>query len=143
MTFAEYVENLSNLAAPTRLPEHLPIMYAISQSRPIAHASVDSETETLSIKFEGCSGKLLIWDNGQSCCETRYMSTDDLLPTFTGAKLVGFEVVDGPDIEDEYGDAHEQMFVKLETTMGTITLVTHNEHNGYYGGFDIESRWED
>ena len=48
----------------------------------------------------------------------------------------------GPDVETEY-DVHEQMFVKLETTSGTITLTTHKEHNGYYGRFDLVTSWKD
>lgn len=148
LSYAQYKERLERLAAPTRLPEHMPIMYAISLERPISGAGVYDDM--LKLTFAG-GGTLTIWDNGQSCCENRYMTTDDELETFIGAKLVGFEVVCGPDVEDQPDEdgwgfgvpPHEQMFVKLETTMGTITLVTHNEHNGYYGGFDVESLWED
>lgn len=124
--------------------ELLPVFYAAALDEPITGVSVHAESDVLHVQFP--SGTLHVWDNGQSCCESRYMTTDDDLPSFVGAKVVSLEAVEGPDIpyeEESYGDVHEQMFVKLETTAGTITLVTHNEHNGYYGGFDVATRWED
>ncbi len=84
---------------------------------------------------------LLLWDGGQSCCESRYMSTDDDLKHHHGETLMGVEIADGPSVEDEYGD-HEQQFLRVKTTGGVITVVTHNEHNGYYGGFHIEAATE-
>jgi len=51
--------------------------------------------------------------------------------------------VDG-DAEDE---CHEIMFVDIVTDKGNVQIVNHNEHNGYYGGFDVtldfktSSRW--
>jgi hypothetical protein len=138
-TYDEYVAHMKGLAAPSRVPDHMPVMYAVALGQPIARVFVLDDI--LRVVFAG-GDKLFIWDGDDQCCEHRYMTTDDELDTFVGAKLVGIEVVDGPDIPFEDG-VHEQTFVKLETTMGTITLVTHNEHNGYYGGFDVESRWED
>lgn len=141
--YDEYIDRFSRLAHPNPLPDNMPITYAVMLDRPIG--AVGKHSNVLSIQFVG-GGTLCIWDDGQSCCESRYMTTDDELDTFVGAKVVGLEVVDGPDVpsdEDDYGDAHEQTFVKLETTMGTITMVTHNEHNGYYGGFNVTTKWED
>lgn len=78
--------------------------------------------------------KMKFSDEGQSCCESRYMRTDDDLTQFVGAKLVAAEVRQAPDIEDEYG-THEVAFLVVNTDRGNITTSTHNEHNGYYGGF--------
>lgn len=142
-SYDEYVDNLTRLVQPHPVPKYMPVSYAAMLGRPIAAASV--EDEALCVRFVG-GGALRIWDNGQACCESRYMTTDDDLPSFVGAKVVSLEAVKGPDISCEewsYNEFHEQMFVKLETTAGTITLVTHNEHSGYYGGFDVETRWED
>jgi hypothetical protein len=119
----------------------LPIYYAVSSGEPIEGVAIRSDVGDGELVITFRSGTLRIWDNARSCCENRYMSTDDELDTFVGARLVGLEAVDGPNVESEYGDPHEQVFVKVETTAGTITLVTHNEHNGYYGGFDILSSW--
>jgi hypothetical protein len=29
------------------------------------------------------------------------------------------------------------VFIDIVSTNGTITFTNHNEHNGYYGGFDL------
>lgn len=84
---------------------------------------------------------LVIADNGQSCCERRYMVCDDDLSGHEGGSLVAINT-DAPgsqpdEEEDSYG-CHEVRFVKVQTTKGSFTLCTHNEHNGYYGGFSIE-----
>lgn len=93
------------------------------------------------LHFEFDDGyKMKLLDNGQSCCETRYMRTDDDLQAHVGSILRSAEVADGPSVEDEqYGADHETQFLKVDTTYGTFTMVSHNEHNGYYGGFSIEA----
>lgn len=91
---------------------------------------------SLTILFEDGTG-LVFLDDGQSCCENRYMSVDgDDLSEFVGAKYVEAFVRDAPDIEDECG-VHEVQFLEIRTSKGSITVSNHNEHNGYYGGFDI------
>lgn len=81
-----------------------------------------------------------IWDDGRSCYESRYMTTDDDLASFIGATFKDIEMRDGPDTQDEYGAPHEMRFVYVDTSLGTFTLETHNIHNGYYGGFFIKVR---
>jgi len=84
------------------------------------------------------SGKTIeIWDNGQSCCESRFMTTDDDVKSLVGHELRRIEAKDGPDGEDEYGECHEQVFVEVGTDKSFITVVNHNQHNGYYGGFGL------
>ena len=85
------------------------------------------------------STAMKVWDGGQSCCEHRYMHTDDVLSDFVGATLMDIEVRDAPNVEDEYGDVHEVQFLVVTTSKGAFTVETHNEHNGYYGGFWIEA----
>lgn len=80
--------------------------------------------------------KIEIWDDGQSCCESRYMRTDDNLESLVGGKLIRIEVKPGPDVDND-GDCHEQVFVEVATDQGFITVSNHNEHNGYYGGFGL------
>lgn len=82
-------------------------------------------------------GELALRDDGQSCCESRYMRTDDDLPYYAGATLLGIEVADGPSIDD--GEAHDTQFLKVTTSKGAFTVVSHVEHNGYYGGFSINA----
>lgn len=82
--------------------------------------------------------KLSIWDGGQSCCESRYMRTDDDLKEFAGATLLDFELKDAPNISDGYVD-HEVQFLDVKTDKGVFQMANHNEHNGYYGGFWIQA----
>ncbi len=82
--------------------------------------------------------RLDLVDNGQSCCESRYMQTDDDLGYFVGSRLLGAEVKEAPNVEDEYGD-HEVAFLVVTTSKGSFSVANHNEHNGYYGGFYINA----
>lgn len=97
---------------------------------------LDKQTDELKFQFtDGTNLKLL--DAGQSCCEHRYMTTDDDLPYYSGATLLGFELKDAPDQEDEYGNVHDVQFLDVNTSKGVFQMANHNEHNGYYGGFSI------
>jgi len=80
--------------------------------------------------------KMQLRDDGQSCCESRYMMTDDDLSQFIGADLLDAEIRDAPNEPDKYGE-HEVQFLVVTTSKGAFTMASHNEHNGYYGGFSI------
>ena len=99
----------------------------------VAAHQVDDEL-ILTLADPACN--LVISDKGQSCCEVRWMSTDDNLSSLIGHRLTRIDCKDGPS---ELGyECHETMFVEVGTDSGFITLVTHNEHNGYYGGFYLQ-----
>lgn len=94
------------------------------------------------LKFEFTDGtKLDVWDNGQSCCEHRYMTTDDGLQYYTGSFLMGMEVVDGGSKDEDY-EVHEIQFLNVKTSKGVFQMCSHNEHNGYYAGILIEAKLE-
>ena len=112
----------------------------------IKHVRMGGDSrESLAIEFnEGAT--LIIADEGQSCCESRYLTCDDDLTGHEGGSVVSIDT-DAPDPKpvldyaaqkesDSYG-CHETQFVKVQTTKGSFTLCTHNEHNGYYGGFGL------
>lgn len=81
--------------------------------------------------------KIDIWDDGQSCCESRYMTTDDDIKSIIGKTIVHI-VSKGVESElDSNDESHEIVFIEIMTNDGFITLVNHNEHNGYYGGFGL------
>lgn len=84
---------------------------------------------------------LVIFDDGQSCCEHRYMRTDDDLSKLTGATFLGAELRAAPNETDEWGE-HETQFLIVNTSLGSVTFANHNEHNGYYGGFWVVCRTE-
>ena len=101
-------------------------------------SGIAMKRDTLSIAMS--NGRTLrLEDAGQSCCESRYMTCDDDMSGYEGATLVSVETRDAPSIEDSSGD-HEVQFLVVTTSKGTITASTHNEHNGYYGGFAIQAR---
>lgn len=107
----------------------------VAQGKEIS--SIVLEEDRLFIGFvDEC--KIKIFDDGQSCCEHRYMTTDDDLSYNIGSKFLGVEVAGAPDREDGYG-VHEVQFLKVKTSLGVFTIETHNEHNGYYGGFSIRA----
>lgn len=95
-----------------------------------------------SLVFEFVDGsRLVIKDDGQSCCERRFLHTDDDLEHYINSKLLDIEISDGPDGGYEDSDNGleilQQQFMKVKTTVGVFTVVNYNYHNGYYGGFDI------
>ena len=102
--------------------------------------SLKVEKDELVIAFAN-NTKLILWDDGQSCCEYRYMVCDDKqdLQQFVGATLVGFEIKEAPELPLEYG-AHEVQFLDVKTSKGVFQCATHNEHNGYYGGFYVKAK---
>ena len=112
--------------------------YHASVGKMISGLTLDEEGGFITIEFNDGTN-LRVSDEGQSCCEHRYMRTDDDMRHFIGAKLTGLEVKEAPEEEDEWG-AHEVQFLEVQTDRGVFTMASHNEHNGYYGGFDITLR---
>lgn len=109
-----------------------------SLNKTIKRVWLDKEYDCLRFRFTDGSG-IKLWDGGQSCCEHRYMVTDDDLSEYAGARLLDMELKDAPEIEDRYG-VHEVQFLDVKTDIGTFQMANHNEHNGYYGGFWIQAR---
>jgi hypothetical protein len=96
------------------------------------------DEDVLKFTFTDGSG-IGIYDDGQSCCEYRHMTTDDNLEEFAGAKLLGLELKDAPDVDDGY-TVHEVQFLDIQTDKGVFQMANHNEHNGYYGGFYVVAK---
>lgn len=81
----------------------------------------------------------MLYDCARSCCEARYITTDDDLRSFAGATLADIDVAEGPTTQVD-GEPHETAFLKVKTSLGDVTFETHNEHNGYYGGIRIKAQ---
>lgn len=90
------------------------------------------------IIFSFDDGVLKLTDGGQSCCESRYVTTDSDLPSYIGKKLLDFRLE--PYISGD--DDHDTQILRIDTSEGVLDFVTHVEHNGYYGGFAINATWE-
>jgi hypothetical protein len=103
----------------------------------ITALSLDAETDRLTIEVDGA--KITMQDEGQSCCERRYMRTDDTLADFIGAEIRDMEIRSAEDatVKGEWDEEHDIQFLVIITDRGNITFSNHNEHNGYYGGFWI------
>ena len=112
--------------------------YHASMGKTISGLTLDEEGGFITIDFSDGTN-LRVADEGQLCCESRYMRTDDDMQHFIGAKLTGLEIKEAPNKQDEYG-GHEVQFLEVQTDRGVFTMASHNEHNGYYGGFDITLR---
>jgi hypothetical protein len=87
--------------------------------------------DSLVIKFtDGITIQLTI--DGQSFLGgDHYMTCDDDLMSLIGETLTSVEE------REVYDDTHfnDVVFVKINTSGGTVTIATHNDHNGYYGDF--------
>lgn len=94
------------------------------------------DEENLVLEFEDGT-RLTITDDGQSCCENRFMTSDDDFADIIGAELIDFELLDGPEVDDNKYDIEEVQFLHVKTSKGTVTIENHNQHNGYYGGFAL------
>lgn len=96
------------------------------------------EIEDNVLKFMFEDGTMMsIADEGQNCCEHRYVYTSDNLADYLGATLVDIDVKESSYLEEDDGDIHECIFIHITTSKGQFVTETHNEHNGYYGGFSI------
>lgn len=93
------------------------------------------EMDALVLTFEDGT-KAVLTDQGQSCCEARYMTCDDDLSKLVGGTLVNITTA-SPEPSGEDYSVHEQVFVEIATDRCFVTVCTHNEHNGYYGGFGL------
>jgi len=117
-----------------------PTKYA---GRKIVDAKFDAEDNKdhggLILTFED-GVTIHIWDNGQSCCESRYITTDDDPKGLVGQVLLAIETRPAPEAKPntEYSDVHEAVFIDVKTDLGVgVTLCCHVDHNGYYGGFGL------
>jgi hypothetical protein len=95
--------------------------------------------QSLRLLFEG-GGELHLYDELRLCCESRFMTCDDDLPSIRGGRLVGVSVRDGGSRAEEDDLYEDVRFLVVRTTRGDVTVATHNRHNGYYGGFELRAR---
>lgn len=101
-------------------------------------SSLSLQDDILTIRFADGTG-VEIFDDKQNCCEHRYMHTDDDLSGVKGGVLYDIELRDVVYDENDC-EAHEIQFLVVKTSEGEVVVSSHNEHNGYYGGFSIEFR---
>ena len=82
-------------------------------------------------------GMMREFTDEQCCCERRYMTLNEDVEYFIGATYLGYDVSEFK--RDTYDDEMiESQFLNIRTNKGVFTVVNHNEHNGYYGGFGVK-----
>lgn len=96
---------------------------------------LSADEERISFVFEDGS-TMRLSDQGQSCCEHRYLVNNNDLSQYIGATLTGAEFKDEYSGNADY-EEHEIQPVEIQTSKGNFIIEHHNEHNGYYGGFWI------
>lgn len=94
------------------------------------------DRDKLTIEFE--KGIVYITDNDYSCCESRYMHSDDNLASLIGNRFVDvFLKGDSTEYcEDDIEEVIENLFLEIKTDKDSAILTMYNSHNGYYGGFN-------
>ena len=92
---------------------------------------------TLVIEFSG-DRKLTISAQDPDCCAILYLVCDDDVTPFKGSFFRGILAKPAECKDEQYSDVHEIQFFELMTSMGSINLVCHNEHNGYYSGTGLK-----
>lgn len=114
---------------------------AIAESVGMTIATINVDESEVAVCFDDGS-KLTIWDDGQSCCESRWLTCDDDVAAFEGAQFVGAHTssVGEWDGDESEFDCHDVEFLVVETSLGSFTVATHVDSNGYYGGFWIRAK---
>lgn len=108
----------------------------------IQHNDGDTPDELTILFSDGRSFHLL--DAGQDCCEKRSLTCDDDLDGLVGSRLLSIRTRGVTEVsEGKYGDKHEMVFLILQFSNYAITVTSHNEHNGYYGGFALRVMLKD
>lgn len=82
--------------------------------------------------------QIFIEDAGQDCCESRYLHTSDDLSNLIGETLVSIRISE-VEYRCDRGEDHEVAFLTVSTKRDAVVVETHNEHNGYYGGFSVHA----
>lgn len=122
--------------------------YTTSLGKKIIELKLDDDANggdgALIMTFEDDT-QLKVFDCGRSCCESRYLSTDDDLSYYVNSKLKSIETqsVDVSKKDEEYyGEESEMTFIRVKTTKGIFVINSYNNHNGYYGGILIRCSLE-
>lgn len=96
------------------------------------------EVKENQVLIEFTNGALIAFESDEpDCCAHHYMSTDDIVDEHVDSKLIDAIIKPHKEVKDDGGDTHEMMFFEIVTTKGSIYCVSHNQHNGYYGGVGV------
>lgn len=108
--------------------------YVAKTTQSIVFGQDDNERDRIALFFKDGT-RLDMYDDGQSCCEVRYITTGHDLK-IEPAGLLSIELRNVIALSNA-SEEHEIVFLHVITDRETIVFETHNEHNGYYGGFNV------
>lgn len=110
------------------------------KGKTITKINLDS-SESLFIEFSD-SSHIELFDKNQQCYEVRWIRTDDNLKPFIGSVFFDATVSDGPTRAVDNIDIKEveSQFLIIKTSEGEFTVVSYNEHNGYYSGITLDAK---
>ena len=94
--------------------------------------TIDLKNNELFLYFTDNTACVLT-DSACYCCEERYTSTDDNLQDYVSGVLLEIEVRNWAQSDND----NDVQFVVIKTSKEPFTLVNHNNHNGYYAGFEL------
>ena len=64
-----------------------------------------------------------------------YIRTDDALHDFVGAYFLSAILKGWDSLPSDF--THDVQFLEVVTTNGSLSICSHNEHDGWYCGFDV------
>lgn len=120
----------------SRLAGNASTVEAVQKSLGKTITQVELKDDVLRLTSEDGS-VLSLWDDRQSCCESRWMSCDADLPYYVGAVLQDVSIESAEIPAPEGSDVYDAQFLHVHTSKGILDAVTHLNHNGYYGDFSI------
>lgn len=120
----------------------LPFLGKVIKAAELTSTWRDETPDELVLTFK--DGSVLKISDEVDCCELRYMHTDDDLKDLLGCALLGFEIKKGTYVsyQRDTDDVHDIQFLEIKTDKGCVTMTSHNEHNGYYAGFNIKLSYQ-
>ncbi len=103
----------------------------------ISNVKFDKENDRIIFNFSD-GDQYSISDEGQYYCEYRYMVCEDNLSYYSDTILKDILVTDCDEKKEADFEYTDIQFLEIITDKGSFQFSTRNEHNGYYGGFEIE-----
>lgn len=115
--------------------------YESALGETITSAALAQNDTTLVLEFRTFSLQVHNYNPDSGCDTTRYITLDgEDISYYVGAIFFGLQIKPAGRTSvprGEYGGYEETEFLDVHTSKGVFTVACHNDHNGYYGGFNL------
>jgi hypothetical protein len=81
---------------------------------------------------------LNLFDDGQQCCEKRWLASDDKSEDVAGGVLMDVQMEEGVDDEGSE-DILQSQFIRIITDKAPYVVTAYNKHNGSYDGITVKA----